>query len=1399
MSVLVGFAAPIGDAAVATTAVKDPVLAQATSTASPANISPFAAAETISCSYGDTGTGQHKDTLCWFDFAYMNGATKTPFSTEWVETFVTPDNQIVCNGTNCTATVTWASAMGAAYGSRTETRSASGNSVAAGRIAAVTAARNAARAGLFADGNRYYGNVTNFPIEVPLPNSSYVFSAKLDVSAPAGSVAQHVQSHVLPTYAGAYMGNSFYTGTTGFPALYQRTDRAAETAANRTTTITLKQIRMSSEGTPVSGYSVVMADAESTDDGESIRFSHSNASAMRWLPNNSTAFSSATSNNARRQAAVGNNVCNGETSTNYRNQWASLTAPNPVNCTGSTAGNKTGAVMLNVLPPAQPTTDWSVTQTMVGRGIQGVAFGVLIGRVNLTVDVAHRVPDSTGAPISAEFGARASAPGFAPIEATTGTTSLSGSVNPSFPIPASGTQLNLSGVPNEWDSSYTQTWQCIKTGGPTTVYWPGPQSSQTSPTPPATNTAWFVLRPGEYIDCTVTYTPPYITLVKDVQQAGTGATNVAADFTLAVAGAGDFAATTSKTSAAGVAPGATGVKLPIAANSANPADVYSFSETGPHNNPWLYGYDWTDITCVANSGSTAFPNTAFTKTINTEGQVSSTGLKVAKGNDLRCTFRNTANEPRLVVKKDAFTAPDAAASNLLGWGTAVAGQSDVYYRITFDNAQGSAPMTVDHTDYLADVLDDATFVAGSFRYGTGAEAGYSAASTSPNGITVTDRHTAADPTVAFEGTLPARSTRTVWFRVTTLANDVRSTDRAEGYERESGVTDVPNRVGFALNNYLVPTGAPLPAVCADPSTGAPVIDSSCTHHPIAAWSVSKGSQPEDGAMIHSGGNIYYRVKIQNFSGSTMTGVQLVDDMTETLAATLWDPTAPPAVTVPYGISFYTANDSHIAGGDIVWNAATGPKPVFGLKPGASGDPAAFDADFTDGTPFPNGQWTFTTPSFTIPAAINGQKVAYAIVGYAVEGGKVASPANPELQYLANGTAPVSALSSATWVNTATAGAATIGGRAVQPTTCSAPQLAALVEMPDECTTFHALGESYFHIWKKSSNEGVGGSGQNLVGSTFVLADTQADAVAGIASRWLCRAGYAVPNPQDPMSEPLHAVGTLTGVDSGAKVLDIGKDSATYRSIEEANRVRAAYNFANNLHSTSPGFRPELSQCGLFFELQGPELDDGQAPGSWRAKDIRGGDLAANGLAPLAKWRTESALNDPSDPSQGRHGTYWIAEMVAPDKHQLLAAPFKIWVAPDASATTGGLFPGHPNWYEYQGRLSLPYVGEGEPEPTLPGGTPQLGGLAAATADGLKLRAMCADAWALPANNQPACVMPTGWSMPIFDVKMRELPLAGGTGTLPLGLAGGAVLLLAVIGAWWWRRRTAAAPHDHERA
>ena len=113
-------------------------------------------------------------------------------------------------------------------------------------------------------------------------------------------------------------------------------------------------------------------------------------------------------------------------------------------------------------------------------------------------------------------------------------------------------------------------------------------------------------------------------------------------------------------------------------------------------------------------------------------------------------------------------------------------------------------------------------------------------------------------------------------------------------------------------------------------------------------------------------------------------------------------------------------------------------------------------------------------------------------------------------------------------------------------------------------------------------------------------------------------------------------------------------------------------------------------------------------------------------------------------------------------------------------------PGNPQFYDYQGRLSMPVVGLGETA------APSQG------MEGSSIRRECVSPYELPAYQQPACVMPTGWTMPVFDVKLKPLPLTGGYWFGPIMLGGGSILAFALAGIWWWRQRRALGAASQQR-
>jgi hypothetical protein len=173
-----------------------------------------------------------------------------------------------------------------------------------------------------------------------------------------------IKASPLPTWQNAFLGNScsgssngnnctngtpFYTGVMGDPALYQ--------TAGGTTTITISQITVvNAQGVPATGWEIVGADAESTDDNESISF---HSSTPLTIINNGESYDT--------QSDPVGNACN--SGAGLTQSVDKLT----VTCVGaSTAVVKSGATMVWAPMPRRFTT------TLVGGGLEAMAFGLLL-------------------------------------------------------------------------------------------------------------------------------------------------------------------------------------------------------------------------------------------------------------------------------------------------------------------------------------------------------------------------------------------------------------------------------------------------------------------------------------------------------------------------------------------------------------------------------------------------------------------------------------------------------------------------------------------------------------------------------------------------------------------------------------------------------------------------------------------------------------------------------------------------------------------------------------------------------------------------------------------------------------------------------------------------------------
>lgn len=235
----------------------------------------------------------------------------------------------------------------------------------------------------------------------------------------------------LPTYVGSWLGNrGHYTGIDAAirPALYQQTSAT-------TTTATLGDVQVTDAvGNPVTGWSLVGADAEETAGRESITWaSDAPFTSLTVRPDGTD----------ERGSACGGGFTGIGTTT--------------VTCTGS-SGTPTGTAIVATREPS------TFSQTMASRGgREGVAFGVLVSRVSLTKQVvggfggdAFRaaVVDAAGRPVAAADSTGASS-------ASTGEVTLL--------VPADGTPLTFSETPlGTTDAARygDPSWSCTRNGVP---------------------------------------------------------------------------------------------------------------------------------------------------------------------------------------------------------------------------------------------------------------------------------------------------------------------------------------------------------------------------------------------------------------------------------------------------------------------------------------------------------------------------------------------------------------------------------------------------------------------------------------------------------------------------------------------------------------------------------------------------------------------------------------------------------------------------------------------------------------------------------------------------------------------------------------------------------------------
>ncbi|KAM9861797.1 hypothetical protein ACI1US_02343 [Leucobacter sp. BZR 635] len=440
---------------------------------------------------------------------------------------------------------------------------------------------------------------------------------------------------------------------------------------------------------------------------------------------------------------------------------------------------------------------------------------------------------------------------------------------------------------------------------------------------------------------------------------------------------------------------------------------------------------WYTITEKGSAGANlADYSTTFACTIGGQGvdvkRLSDTSYRVkypkvtsGQGESLKCQFTNGPMRPNLTVSKSA----DPTS------GTAVSAQQQVTYSVKFDNSSGSAPAPVAYTDHLADVLDDADWVAGpTMSGGTGVTATAQDLDPASGAVTGTS------PRIDFAGSVPARTSITATYTVKVKEHTDPRTDTADA-------TD------FELRNSVTEQGQPLPPTC-DADGGL------CTVHPVQAWQVTKAAVPDDAVTVGRNGIVSYKLTVDKLGRNfDLPDVVVTDDLTDVMRAASWAPNAAAntdAGTKVWGLYFYDEDGKLVSEVTRPDPTGTPPTPAW-TQPGSP----EF-ADIEKAVPPPSfdaaaGTWTLQTAAFDMP-----KNVASAEVWFAVEAGVLPTEPGWDPHPSAGGVVP----NGTEFTNSVTAAAA------VPPLACVTGEPGTMD--PAACEVSNTYSSPYFEVRKLSS-------------------------------------------------------------------------------------------------------------------------------------------------------------------------------------------------------------------------------------------------------------------------------------------------------------------------------------------
>lgn len=490
-----------------------------------------------------------------------------------------------------------------------------------------------------------YGNVSDFPVTIDIPGTTLRLTAKLDVEGQGrGRV---VRAMPFPTWESGDGSNGAFLGRHGFYVLDQQYHPALYMVKNSgqsaTTRVTLKDIQLTQGSKPVAHYSILVADAETTDRGEWISWTTDSEHGFKVLPNDPT----------KPQTPMGN-ACGGTVAFEQAGFVARCGGPIETH-------DKTGTAMLVAEAPDEPGLGWSVTQEMSGNGQQGVAFAVQISGMEGTVEIPDRVVTGAGPDgprfDDGDFKIQVQHNGDNPLTASTGTDGNQASTVPGSFVQSQSddyVRWSVTASPEGALANYRQDWDCTLRNGmgeESTPSWAGASPE-------------FVVGSGEFGLCTVTLTPARLTLQKALAGKPTAQLASPEDWDLS---AGDLP----------YGPGSeAGVTYPVAVGT------YRLSEVPNQANPNTASYRLADLSCVDDAGR----------------PVSSAddSVSLAAGDQVSCVFTNELAPARLTLIKEytpeATVIMGSHAPDVEAWALSAMGM-DRDSTVLLTGASGSPEVT----------------------------------------------------------------------------------------------------------------------------------------------------------------------------------------------------------------------------------------------------------------------------------------------------------------------------------------------------------------------------------------------------------------------------------------------------------------------------------------------------------------------------------------------------------------------------------------------------------------------------------------------------------------------------------------------------------------------------------